>query len=109
MNASASGVRRLIILIRDNFARLTHTHGTNGVTSLEGYTKPSSTSALQTTDTLNAALGKLERGVEGKQAAGSYATASHIHTEYFPKTGGTVQGDLKCTGHIILQSGIEIY
>lgn len=109
MNSTATAIRRLIILIKENFSKITHTHGTDGVNSLTGYTKPFTTDALKQTDTLNEALGKLERGIEGKQVSGAYATASHVHDEYFPRTGGTVQGDLKCTGHIILQSGIEIY
>ena len=39
---------------------------------ITGYSKPSSTSALAATDTINVALGKLEKGLEGKQASGSY-------------------------------------
>ena len=39
---------------------------------ITGYSKPSSTSALAATDTINAALGKLEKGLDGKQASGSY-------------------------------------
>ena len=40
--------------------------------AITGYSKPSSTSALAATDTINVALGKLEKGLEGKQASGSY-------------------------------------
>ena len=109
MNSMATAIRRLIILIKENFSRIVHTHKTEDINVLTGYTKPYSTDALKETDTLNEALGKLERGLDGKQITGSYATASHVHDEYLPRTGGTVQGDLKCTGHIILQSGIEIY
>lgn len=109
MNSTATAITRLIQLISANFAKIAHIHGTNNVTTLTGYTKPYNTDALRTTDTLNEALGKLERGIEGKQVSGAYATASHVHDEYFPRTGGTVQGDLRCTGHIVLQSGIELY
>lgn len=41
-----------------------------------GYVKPSSTSAVADTDTLNAAIGKLEKGLDGKQASGSYVTSN---------------------------------
>lgn len=59
-------------------ANSSHSH--NGAqVSLTGYAKPSTTSALATTDTVNAALGKLEKALDGKQAAGSYAAASHNH------------------------------
>lgn len=41
-----------------------------------GYVKPGSTSAIADTDTLNAAIGKLEKGLDGKQASGSYVTSN---------------------------------
>ena len=44
---------------------------------MNGYTKPSTTSAITTTDSLNVAIGKLEKALDEKQASGSYAPASH--------------------------------
>lgn len=41
---------------------------------LTGYSKPSSTGAVAATDTVNAAIGKLEKGLDGK------AASSHTHT-----------------------------
>lgn len=41
-----------------------------------GYVKPGSASAVTDTDTLNAAIGKLEKGLDGKQASGSYVTSN---------------------------------
>lgn len=67
-------------------ANSSHTH-TGAQVNLTGYAKPSTTGALATSDTLNAALGKLEKALDGKQAAGSYAAASHNHdTAYLGKT-----------------------
>ena len=43
---------------------------------ITGYSKPSSTSALAATDTINVALGKLEKALDGKQASGSYVPTS---------------------------------
>ena len=40
--------------------------------ALTGYTKPGSTSAVAAADTVNAAIGKLEAALDGKQASGSY-------------------------------------
>ena len=57
-------------------------HASNKVTALTGYSKPSSTSALATTDSLNEALGKLEKALDGKQASGSYAASTHSHANY---------------------------
>lgn len=45
---------------------------------ITGYSKPSSASALAATDTVNAALGKLEKGLDGKQASGTYLTSSQV-------------------------------
>ena len=59
-------------------AASSHSHGGTAV-ALTGYTKPSSTSAVAATDTVNAAIGKLEKALDGKQASGSYAAASHTH------------------------------
>lgn len=61
------------------YADANHTHASDAINALTGYSKPSSTSALAVSDTLNAALGKLEKALDGKQASGSYAAASHTH------------------------------
>lgn len=50
---------------------------------LTSYSKPTSTGALATTDTVNEALGKLEKALDSKQAAGSYAAASHNHNSTY--------------------------
>lgn len=57
-------------------ANSSHTH-TGAQVNLTGYVKPTATGVLAASDTLNAALGKLEKALDGKQAAGSYAPASH--------------------------------
>lgn len=50
--------------------------------ALTGYSKPSSTSAIAAADTINGAIGKLEKGMEG----------------YLPLSGGTLTGSLTLTG-----------
>lgn len=57
-------------------ANSSHTH-TGAQVTLTGYAKPSSTGVISTTDSLNTAIGKLEKALDGKQVAGSYAPASH--------------------------------
>ena len=42
----------------------THVHGANQVNAMTGYSKPASTSAITQSDTLNGAIGKLEKGIE---------------------------------------------
>lgn len=43
---------------------------------ITGYTKPNATSAIAASDTVNAAIGKLEAALDNKQASGSYVPTS---------------------------------
>ena len=45
-----------------------HTHVSSEVTGMSGYTKPSTTNAIATGDTLNGAIGKLEKGLDNATA-----------------------------------------
>ena len=49
------------------------------VTAMTGYIKPDDNSPITSADTLNLAIGKLEKMLDGKQAAGDYAPAEHNH------------------------------
>ena len=51
-----------------------HNQASNTITSLSGYSKATTTSALSTSDTLNSALGKLEKALDDK------ANTNHTHT-----------------------------
>ena len=56
------------------------------VTSLTGYVKPDATTEILVTDSLNTALGKLEKALEGKQNTGDYALKEHNHNDaYYTK------------------------
>lgn len=46
------------------FAAITHNHASNAVNVMTGYSKPNSTSAITTSDTLNQAIGKLEKAID---------------------------------------------
>ena len=52
----------------DTKAPIDHTQASNTITAMTGYTKPSSTSAITTSDTLNQAIGKLEKGYDNVNA-----------------------------------------
>ena len=56
------------------FTPSAHNQASNTINAMTGYSKPSSTGAIGTSDTLNAAIGKLEKGLDGKQASGNYVT-----------------------------------
>lgn len=68
-NVPTSGNATSTQVVMGNDNRLTNErtptdHASNKVTSMEGYAKPNSTSAISTSDTLNQAIGKLEKGLE---------------------------------------------
>ena len=69
-----------------------HNQASNTINALTGYNKPNATSALSTSDTLNDALGKLEKAIEGKQASGSYLTTTGTAADS-SKLGGTAAAD----------------
>ena len=53
-----------------------HNQGANTINVMTGYSKPATTAAIDITDTLNGAIGKLEKALDGKQAAGNYLLAT---------------------------------
>ena len=63
--------------IAHDYAHSTHDHNASQITEMTGYAKPPTTSAIAATDSLNVAIGKLEKALDEKQASGSYAPASH--------------------------------
>ena len=50
----------------EQYTTKVHTHDSSEITSLTGYVKGTSAVAIAPTDNLNSALGKLEKGLEGK-------------------------------------------
>ena len=66
--------------VPSTFTPASHNQASNTINALTGYSKPSSTSALGTSDTLNAALGKLEKALDGKQNAMTITTGSNNGT-----------------------------
>ena len=55
-----------------------HTHASNEVTAMTGYTKASSAAAVATTDSLNTAIGKLERTLDDKANKADIATTVSV-------------------------------
>lgn len=61
------------------FTPSAHNQAANTITAMTGYAKASAVAAIAATDTLNVAIGKLEKALDSKQPSGSYAAASHSH------------------------------
>ena len=63
-----------------------HNQDSSTIISMTGYTKASTFTAISTSDTLNAAIGKLEKALDGKADYGSQP-ASHNHDDrYYTET-----------------------
>ncbi|HJI10387.1 MAG TPA: hypothetical protein OIL90_09745 [Phascolarctobacterium faecium] len=60
------------------FAPSVHNHKGSEI-ALTGYTKAEAAAAITSADSLNVAIGKLEKALDGKQAAGDYAPENHEH------------------------------
>lgn len=65
------------------YSKLGHTHTSDNITAMTGYTKATSFAAVSASDNLNTAIGKLEKGLDTKQPAGSYAPSSHNHNDLY--------------------------
>ena len=62
---------------------IAHNQASNTINAMTGYSKPSSTSAITTSDSLNTAIGKLEKALDSKQTSGSYAASNHTHDDRY--------------------------
>lgn len=69
------------------YALTSHTHTANQIGAMTGYVKASEGGAISVSDTLLAAIGKLEKGLDSKQAAGSYAASNHNHNGVYQPAG----------------------
>lgn len=77
----------------------THTQAANTITAMTGYTKPQSTAAVSASDTLNGAIGKLEKALDGKGTSnfsGDYADLSNK-----PTLGTAAAKDVPASGNAL--------
>ena len=75
----------------DSYTPSAHNQASNTITAMTSYSKASAAAAIATGDSLNTAIGKLEKALDGKQASGSYVTTSRKVSTASGLTGG---GDL---------------
>ena len=64
-------------------ANSSHNQASNTINAMTGYSIATSSAAITTADTLNAAIGKLEYKINQKQDGGSYAPAIHTHDDRY--------------------------
>ena len=63
-----NGIRDSLVTNVDSKADANHTHTSNDILRMTGYIKPADTSAIADTDSLNVAIGKLEKGLDNALA-----------------------------------------
>lgn len=83
----------------DGKANSTHEHASSSITTMAGYSKPLTTSAIATGDTLNTAIGKLEKAVEDATSGGVSSVSL---------TGGSGNGTLKLTVNSVETDNIAV-
>ena len=93
---------------KGNYAYSNHSHSASDIT-MSGYSKPYYYEAISYNDTILTAIGKLEKGLDNKQAAGNYADANHTHYGYLSTSGGTISGSLTVTGQILSNQDVVAY
>ena len=78
----------------------------NKVTAMTGYSKPSSTSAIVATDSLNTAIGKLEKALDGKSGTDVNVTNTLNNTAKAYVTGTT--SSTTNTGTQVFDNGVYL-
>ena len=68
------------------YANSSHTHGSNNISYMTGYSKGSNGGSINSYDSLNTAIGKLEKNLDDKASTGhshsEYALSGHTHSGY---------------------------
>ena len=90
-NASVNGLGSAAYTASSAYASASHNQASDTINAMTGYSKPSATSAIATSDSLNAAIGKLEKAFDGKADSSSLG-------DYLPTAGGTMTGEIIFTG-----------
>ena len=79
---AVAGLKSAAFVESSTFATASHTQASDTIVSMMGYEEPEETSAIEASDTLNAAIGKLERKADNA----------------LEKAGGVITGDLEVQG-----------
>lgn len=88
-----------------------HNQASNTITAMTGYAKASSVSAIATTDSLNVAIGKLEKALDGKAPTGNYSVVGHNHNDSYNTKAEITQllsGKLGATANAVSASKLAI-
>ena len=92
IDVSIKGLKSAAFTDTEDYAPAAHTQGSDTINKLVGYSKASSVSAITGFDTLNSALGKLEKALDEKQIKGSYLSTTGVAADS-SKLGGIAAAD----------------
>lgn len=87
-------------------AASSHNQASNTINAMTGYSKPSSTSAIAATDSLNTAIGKLEKALDGKASSDTNVTNTLNNTVKAYITGTT--SNVTNTGTQVFDSNVYL-
>ena len=88
-----SGSYKDLLNIPATFTPSAHNQASSTINAMTGYAKPTSTSAIAASDTLNAAIGKIEKALDSKQPIGSYVTSSGTAAKASADANGNIIAD----------------
>lgn len=102
------------------FAALVHVHASSDVTLMTGYSKPSSSSAISASDTLNQAVGKLEKAIDdvdisnvvhrtGDETIGGLKTFNDSRTSSSTQSSTLVVANPSITKNVKTNDGLRHY
>ena len=77
-----------------DYAASSHTQASSTITAMTGYSKPQSTSAITASDTLNQAIGKLEKGLDGAGGGGETIPPIVINRLSNTSTSSSASGNI---------------
>lgn len=86
-----------------------HNQASSTINAMTGYSKPTETSAITSSDTLNSAIGKLEKAMDGKSST-SHTHSSYVNQNAFSnvKVGDVTVAADSTTDTLTLASGTNV-
>lgn len=82
------GLKSAAFTESSDYATATHTQPSSSITAMTGYAKGDSTSAISTSDTLNQAIGKLEKALDSKADSGDVFSGDYTDLTNKPSAMG---------------------
>ena len=119
-DVSVRGLKSAAFTESEDYAEADHTHTSDNVTAMTGYQKANVTAAINVTDSLNGALGKLERNLDEKlpktgtaarataDAAGNIISATYVPLSSIGNEANKIPR-YNADGHLILPDGTEVF